>query len=94
MHELAAVVDEFIKFQRIFGWIDMIGLIESIGLDWIGTLTFQFAILDFDEARGGDATAVEEGRMLESAGLLDADVEVVGCVGDLYMYVNFGVRKK
>ena len=61
----------------------MIGLIESIGLDWSGPPTFQFAILDFDEAGGGDAAAVEEGRVLESARLLDADVEVVGCVGDL-----------
>ena len=62
-------------------------------MDWIGTLTFQFAIVDFDEAGGGDAAAVEEGRMLESAGLLDADVEVVGGVGDLCMYVNLVVRK-
>ena len=68
-----------------YDWIDRehwIGL-DWIGLDWIGILTFQFAIVDFDEPGGGDATAVEEGRMLESAGLLDADVEVVGCVGDL-----------
>lgn len=73
--------------------IDWIGLIESIWIGLDGTPTFQFAILDFDEAGGGDAAAVKEGRMLESAGLLDADVEVVGCVGDLCMYVTLGVRK-
>lgn len=63
-------------------------------MDWTGTPTFQFAILDFDEAGGGDAAAVEEGRMLESAGLLDADVEVVGCVGDLQMYVTSWRQKE
>ena len=40
------------------------------------------AVADFDQAGGGDARAVQEGRVLEAAGLLDADVEVERGVGD------------
>lgn len=39
------------------------------------------AVPDLDESRRGYARAVQEGRMLEGAGLLDADVEVVGGIG-------------
>ncbi len=39
------------------------------------------AVPDLDESRGGYARAVQEGRMLEGTGLLDADVEAVGGVG-------------
>lgn len=45
--------------------------------------TAQLAVFDGDEACGGDAGAVEEGGVLEGAGLFDADVEVVFGVGDL-----------
>ena len=40
------------------------------------------AVADFDQAGGRDARTVQEGRVLEGAGLLDADVEVEGGVGD------------
>lgn len=40
------------------------------------------AIPDFNKSRDRYARAVQEGRMLEGAGSLDADVEVVGGVGD------------
>ena len=43
----------------------------------------QLAALYLEEAGGGDAGAVEEGGVLERAGLFDADVEVHGCVCDL-----------
>lgn len=45
--------------------------------------TSQLAISNGDQACGGGAGAVEEGGVLEGAGLLDADVEVVVDVCDL-----------
>lgn len=42
----------------------------------------QLATLNLQDPRGADAGAVQEGRVLESAGLLDADVQPEGGVGD------------
>ena len=42
----------------------------------------QLPAFDLEDARGADAGAVQEGRVLERAGLFDADVEPEGGVGD------------
>jgi hypothetical protein len=44
----------------------------------------QLAVFDSDKSCGGDASAVQEGGVLEGAGLLDADVEAEGGVCDLF----------
>ena len=42
----------------------------------------QLTPFDLEDPRGADAGAVQEGRVLERAGLFDADVQPEGGVGD------------
>lgn len=48
-----------------------------------GRQTSDLAVFELDEPGGGDSRAVEEGGVLESAGLLDSNVKVEARIGDL-----------
>lgn len=48
-----------------------------------GRQTSDLAVFELDEPGGGDSRAVEEGGVLESAGLLDPDIKVEARIGNL-----------